>query len=309
MDYICTYRCVIYRLSPILNTLNSKILQLFRFMKYILPWPALILLLFGCEQLTLSSVDEPTFVIESVNTGYAYEMTVLLPPDYDEGQLYPTVYLVDGHWHYSNVAADALRMMRRDQIRDVILVGVAYADIPPNTLGGFGEISQIRIDDFTFPKNVETDTLGGLSFEFREFFKEELIPEVERRYSTSADERTLMGHSLGGYFGYWEMFTFSDSSLFQYVEAGSPALWWADGYLLGVADSLAAQNQALPFRLHTTMGKLESVVWNTFFDELEERFTESEPEGLIYSFERYPYGHSAMAEVGFREGLLYFFGQ
>lgn len=266
-----------------------------------------LLLLLGCEDITIANGDQAQFVINSTFTDRSYEMTVLLPPDYDPQQTYPSVYLVDGHWHYKGAAQDAQRLMEDGEIRDVILIGIAYDGIIPNSLGGYGEISRLRIDDFTAVKNVETDTLGGKAHLFRQFIQEELIPEVESRYATSQAERTLMGHSLGGYFGIWEMLTFQDSSLFAYVEAGSPALWWGDGDLLSREAGLAAQ-ASLPINLHTTMGTLESVVWNTFYDEFEARLNDKQYAGLTYIFERYRVGHAATAEIGFEDGLLYFFG-
>lgn len=268
-----------------------------------------ILLWSACAQVTLQDANEQSFTIESPQTGQTYEISVLLPADYSTEKTYPSVYLIDGHWHYLNVAADAKRMMEQGEIEDIILVGIAYDGLAPNTLGGFGTISELRIDDLTFPKNEDSARLGGKAFEFREFIKDDLIPAVEDLYSTNSDRRTLMGHSLGGYFGIWEMFTFSDSSLFTQIEAGSPALWWADGYLMAQEAAHAEADKALPFDLHTTMGSLESVTWNAFFDEFEARLETSKHPELRYIFERYPKGHTANAEEGFRQGLLYFFGQ
>jgi predicted alpha/beta superfamily hydrolase len=262
----------------------------------------------GCERITLASATEERLVLDSSFTDYTYEITVLLPPGYQADQNYPSVYLLDGHWHYPDVAADAQRLMEKGEIRDLILVGIAYHDIPPNTLSGYARIYDIRIDDFTFPKNETEAEWGGKAADFRRFLGEELIPEVESRYATSATERTLMGHSLGGYFGFWEMFTHRDRSLFQNVEASSPALWWADGYLLDQEAALDSSEASLPFDLHTNMGQLESVTWNTFFDEMEARFEAADRPELTYTFERYPYGHTAMAEEGFCAGLRYFFG-
>lgn len=265
------------------------------------------LTLTACTGFILRNSEQEQFVMKSQFTGRSYEMTVLLPPDYDPQQMYPSVYLIDGHWHVKNAASDAYRLMKDNEIRDILLIGIAYHDITPNGLNGYAEISELRIDDLTYTKNQDTDERGGNALQFRQFIKDELIPEVESRYATNANERTLMGHSLGGYFGIWEMLTFQDSSLYAYVEAGSPALWWADGYLLGLEAGLG-EAANMPFRLHTTMGTMESVVWNTFYDEFEARLTEKQYSGLSYQFERYPVGHAASAKLGFKDGLIYFFG-
>jgi len=270
---------------------------------------ALLLFATACENLTLRSAEQESFELASDQTGQSYEISILLPPNYDETASYPSVYLLDGHWHYPHVAADAQQLMEKGEIDDVIIVGIAFAGIDEKTLGGFAEISRLRIDDLTFPKNREVDTLGGEAFAFRAFIKDDLIPEVEARYATSADDWTLMGHSLGGYFGFWEMFTYPDSSLFVNIEAGSPALWWADGALLEKENEIFEAGTPLPFDLHTTMGTVESVTWNAFFDEMEDRINDNNHPGLRSVFERYPRGHAANAEVGFRAGLKYFFGK
>jgi len=268
-----------------------------------------LLFLSGCAQLTLRNATEESFVLSSDDTGFSYEITVLLPPDYDESRTYPSVYLVDGHWHYLHVASDAKKLMQKGEIEDVILVGIAYEGLAPNTLGGYGQISELRIDDLTSVKNVEEDERGGKSAAFRDFFVNDLIPEVESRFSTDAVERTLMGHSLGGYFGIWEMLTFHENSLYDNVHSGSPALWWADGFLMAEEERVAREELMLPFDFHTDMGELEGVTWNAFFDEFEERLGESDHPGLNAEFKRYPRGHANNAEKGFREALLHFFGQ
>ncbi len=268
----------------------------------------LLFLLSGCAQLTLRNATEESFVLLSDTTGFSYEITVLLPPDYDPSLVYPSVYLLDGHWHYSNVAADAKQLMDRGDIEDIILVGIAYDGLAPNTLSGFGEISDIRIDDLTSVKDTPNADRGGKSPAFREFIRQDVIPEVESRYATNDQDRTLMGHSLGGYFGVWEMLTFHENSLFDNIHAGSPALWWGDGFLIGEEERVHDEGLALPFDFHTDMGSLEGVSWNTFFDEFEERVLEHNHPGLAATFSRYPRGHSNNAEIGYRRALKHFFG-
>jgi hypothetical protein len=301
--HVCVAKAFLGILSLSRNSLIPFLMKQVLFLGLFLPW------LVSCETLTLRQADETTFTLDSPDTGQSYEITVLLPPTYDADRRYPSVYLLDGHWHYLNVAADAQQMMAAGDIEDIILVSIAYADLNPNGLEGYATISSLRIDDLTAAKNLPEDERGGKSLAFRQFLVGDLIPRIEADYATGPAQRTLMGHSLGGYFGIWEMLTFSDRSPFVNVEAGSPALWWTDGQLLGELEAAQAEGLALPFDLHTTMGTLESVVWNAFFDEFEARIKAAAFPGLTYDFERYPKGHTANAEVGFREGLIYFFGR
>ncbi|MCI4667232.1 MAG: alpha/beta hydrolase-fold protein [Bacteroidia bacterium] len=277
-------------------------------MKKVLLILFLVPLLWSCTSEDLDSYTEDVFSITSGFTEQNYEITVLRPVQLDPTKEYPLVFLLDGHWHYPQVSKDVEKMYRAGDISQVILVGIAYEGLNPNGLAGYSRISELRIDDFTFPKNNDGDEFGGKAENFRNFLEKELLVKLQQDYPEDASERTVMGHSLGGYYGIWEMLTNSDSSIFRNVEAGSPALWWADGFLTALTADLAAQNSAsLPFDLHTTMGTLESVTWNAFFDDFEGRLMDRNFENLTYKFERYPRGHAANAEVGFREGIKYFF--
>lgn len=251
---------------------------------------------------------EEKFSIDSGNTGQSYEMTIYRPSQLDANQQHPFVFLLDGHWHYNQVLKDLQALQSSGGAADIILVGIAYEGLNPNGLAGYGRISELRVDDFTATKNNPEDQLGGKSVAFRDFIKDELLPELQSKYPEDPSQRTVMGHSLGGYFGVWEMFTYSDSSLFKNVHAGSPALWWDDGDLMSLEENFAGNgSRVLPFHFHTTMGTMETVVWNTFFDEFEERLGDRNYDELEYVFERYPRGHAANAEPGFASALNIFF--
>lgn len=279
-----------------------------KIMKKLLWLGFLIPLFWSCTTQNLDTYTEEKFSISSTYTGQSYEMTVLRPTQFEPNTLYPIIFLLDGHWHYNQVSKDLLDFQEEGIAENVILVGIAYEGLNPNGLEGYGRISELRIDDFTFTKNQPSDTYGGKSEAFRNFLENELLPELQSRYPEDPSERTLMGHSLGGYFGVWEMFTYPENSLFKNIHAGSPALWWDDGYLMNQEREYAASGPGeLDFSFHSSMGSMESVVWNTFFDEFEARIDSQQYPGLEYQFERYPKGHAANAEPGFYDALGTFF--
>jgi len=279
--------------------------------KYILSL-GLLLLLFGCQDRVaeFDGYQLEEFEIASANTGQDYRIEILRPNPLDAGRTYPFVFLIDGHWHFPAVGQSLRRLHRNEELEPIVLVSIAFAGLNPNGLEGYSRISELRIDDLTSVKNSSESEFGGKSQAFRDFIQFELLPRVQADYPENPQERTLMGHSLGGYFGLWNMLIFEDSSrLFPNIHAGSPALWWADGHLMEVEAQRAESLNDLPVDLHTTMGSLESVVWNTFFDEFEERMNSRDYESFSHSFERYPRGHSANAAPGFEEALKYFFSK
>jgi hypothetical protein len=80
--------------------------------------------------------------------------------------------------------------------------------------------------------------VGG-SAAFRKFIREELMPDVKRRYRTT-DETAIVGESLAGLFVVETLFL--DPDLFDTYIAIDPSLWWNDRKLVGgAATSLYAR--------------------------------------------------------------------
>jgi predicted alpha/beta superfamily hydrolase len=79
--------------------------------------------------------------------------------------------------------------------------------------------------------------VGG-SAAFRRFLREELVPEVERRYRTTR-ERGIVGESLAGLFVVETLLT--DPSLFTHYVAFDPSLWWNGGALVDSAGAALAR--------------------------------------------------------------------
>jgi predicted alpha/beta superfamily hydrolase len=98
-----------------------------------------------------------------------------------------------------------------------------------------------RRRDLTGPTRVATDSaiaprVGG-STAFRRFLRDELVPEIDRRYRTTR-ERTIIGESLAGLF-IVETFLL-EPALFTHYIALDPSLWWNGGALVDSAASRLA---------------------------------------------------------------------
>src|SRR5690242_19261641 len=103
---------------------------------------------------------------------------------------FPVLYMPDGgiDEDFPHVVNTVDSLIALGQIRPVIVVGV------PNTE---------RRRDLTGPTKVHSDSaiaphVGG-SAAFRHFFRDELIPEIDKRYRTTP-ERGIIGESLAGLF-------------------------------------------------------------------------------------------------------------
>lgn len=162
-----------------------------------------------------------SFVVQSLALGEARPIHVHVPAG-AKGAL-PVLIVPDGGLDEDlpHVAAAVDALLAEGRIRPVLVVGV------PNTQ---------RRRDLTGPTEVADDraiapVVGG-SAAFRRFLRDELLPEIERRYDTTP-ERTLLGESLAGLFVV-ETFL-EEPGLFAHSIALDPSLWWNAGALVGSA--------------------------------------------------------------------------
>lgn len=163
-----------------------------------------------------------TLSLSSAALGEVRHINVHVPKEYNlaTSTRFPVLYMPDGGIdedfpHIVNTV-DSLIALRA--IRPVIVVGV------PNTQ---------RRRDLTGPTAVHSDSaiaahVGG-SAAFRRFFRDELIPEIDKRYRTTP-VRSIVGESLAGLF-IVETFL-REPSLFDHYIAFDPSLWWNRGALV-----------------------------------------------------------------------------
>ncbi|MGN8077798.1 alpha/beta hydrolase [Variovorax sp. 22077] len=114
--------------------------------------------------------------IKSAQTGASYDLSIYLPPSYDNGsKAYPIIYALDGDAANppSGRFANLKNILERRGV-DAILIGI----------GGTAR----RSTDYTFP--------GAVSY--HDFLTKELVPYIESKYRADVSKRMLTGHSLSG---------------------------------------------------------------------------------------------------------------
>jgi predicted alpha/beta superfamily hydrolase len=132
---------------------------------------------------------------------------------------------------------------------DIVVVGITYS-------GDRADYDGLRATDYTPSPG---DLAGsGDGPKFLTFIRSELIPVVEADYRGDPGRRILGGHSLGGLFTLYAMFT--DPSLFWGYLAGSPAIQWDNGFVVKQEAAFAAKHRALPARLFLAVGGAEPLV-------------------------------------------------
>ena len=141
----------------------------------------------------------------------------------------PVLYMPDG-----GVAEDFLH------VAGLLQVSVANGTMRPFMLVGMQNTQRRR--DLTGPTQSAEDrkiapVVGG-SPAYRAFIRDELMPEVKRRYRTTG-ETAIVGESLAGLFVV-ETYLL-EPQLFDHYLAFDPSLWWNGGALPRQAPALLAK--------------------------------------------------------------------
>lgn len=168
--------------------------------------------------------------------GTPYRIMVSLP----EGDLPWTgvrsvLYVLDANAYFPGFHA-----AKRGQkaFRQSIIIGIAYPGSDPlNFLR--------RSYDFSppAPAGLNEPPQGGQD-ELLDFIEQQLMPAVAERFSIDPHQQSLFGHSFGGMFALYTLFT--RPSLFDHLVAASPSQWWSDRFLLQHERDFTQQVQTQP---------------------------------------------------------------
>jgi uncharacterized protein len=165
------------------------------------------------------------FTIESKLVGEKRNINVWLPPDYKtSSDTLPVMYMADGgivEEDFPHIANTLAELIKSKSIPPMILVGIANTQ---------------RRRDLSGPTEIEKDkeiapVVGGAE-KFRAFIKEELFPEIDKRYRTNS-KKSIIGESLSGLFVV-ETFLLTPDMFDNYI-AFDPSLWWNNHYLVRTA--------------------------------------------------------------------------
>jgi uncharacterized protein len=174
-----------------------------------------------------------TFTIDSKALGEVRRINVYMPPGYTKSgnERIPVLYMPDG-----GIAEDFLH------VAGIVQVSVGNGTMRPFLLVGIENTERRR--DLTGPTKNEEDKkiaprVGG-SQAFRKFIRNELMPEIKKRYRTT-NETAIVGESLAGLFAVETLLLEPD--LFDTYIAFDPSLWWNDQWLVSNARNLLTAQQ------------------------------------------------------------------
>ncbi len=166
-----------------------------------------------------------TFTIQSKALGETRRINVYRPRPWglDPKTPLPVLYMPDGGIgeDFLHVAGLVQVLTGNGSMRPFLLVGIENTE---------------RRRDMTGPSRDPEDQkiaprIGG-SAAYRDFLRDELMPQIRQRYATT-DERALIGESLAGLFVIETLL--QEPAMFNSYIALDPSLWWNHGALLSGA--------------------------------------------------------------------------
>ncbi len=217
-----------------------------------------------------------TFTIESKALGETRTINVYLPPGYAKSKemRVPVLYMPDG-----GMAEDFLH------VAGLVQVSVGNETMRPFLLVGIENTERRR--DMTGPTENPEDKkiaphVGGSAL-FRKFLREELMPEVKRRYRTT-DETAIVGESLAGLFVI-ETFLL-EPDLFDSYLAFDPSLWWNRDALVKRAPELLKGRPEGKKKLYFASSDEKGIIVNT--EKFSDLLGTAAPAGLEWHYEKMP---------------------
>lgn len=217
------------------------------------------------------------------------EVTYLehLPDGYDKsGKTYPVIFTMNGQ-NISQFANDAATLdnLANERIPDMILIGISNTGVA---------------DTYWSCPDDSGHVTGGKVFSA--FLKDELIPEINKKYRTNG-YRILAGQSNSGLFVMYNFLLFPD--LFNACIIASPMLGWCPDFFLNKTCSFLKDNPAINKKLYISYGDLDYVQVLKPVNDFTEALKQS-PAGLEWKVEMIENtGHVPFSTLN--NALLFFF--
>ena len=234
------------------------------------------------------------FIITSTIVNDNYPIYVFLPKNYDSNLKNQLIIALDGDTRFNSIA-------------NILSKKVEKNSMPPCILVAIGNNKQ-RNRDYT--PTVYAHGSGGAE-NFYQFIKNELIPELESRYSIdSSNNKTLIGHSFGGLFTQYVMAKERASNPFNKFISGGTSYWYDSGVIFNFEEYYASSNTDLDVIFYNGMGSLEGGVMLASFEEMNNRLRSRNFPNFKHKSELIKKsGHSGSATKIVKKGLDYVFGK
>lgn len=219
--------------------------------------------------------EHQTFKIQSKKVGEERTINVWTPENYKVGKTsLPVMYMADGgiKEDFPHIANTLAKLIKKNKIKPLILVGIENTQ-RRRDLTGFTKVAR--------DKKI-APVVGG-SEKFRAFIKDELFPEINKRYRTTT-EKSIIGESLSGLF-VMETFFLTPEMFDNYI-AFDPSLWWNKHYLIKTAKEHLAKFPTTRKRIWFAGSNAKDI--SPYTNKLAKIFNEEKITNLIWKYSDEP---------------------
>lgn len=197
--------------------------------------------------------------LDSNTNGVPYKLYVSLPESYEDSvsKKYPVLYLLDADYSFALAKNITDHLSQRNHMQEMIIVGIAYAGPDNYRVNRTRDYTPVNSVENVWFSDIQEEYSGG-GPEFLAFIEKELIPYVDGSFRTTGF-RALTGHSYGGLFASWTLFT--KPHLFKGYIIVSPSLWYNDKMMFRLEDKL--EGVSGPKKIYCAVGDREvNDQWN-----------------------------------------------
>jgi predicted alpha/beta superfamily hydrolase len=223
-------------------------------------------------------------IIKSKINETDYHLSVSLPQHYSPNDTihYPVLYLLDGGLAFPIAHSARTGIDIFGGLENVIIVGIEYQweqSLVPWFSNRTRDYTPTK--DAAFEKNpaylktfglTEGSLTSGAASIFLNVIRKEIIPLVDKKYRTTG-ERGISGHSFGGLFAGYCLFSATD--IFSKFGINSPSFWWNNMEMFKMEKAFSEHHTSLPVQVFMSVGNLEgnamTPVMTAFADALKSR--------------------------------------
>lgn len=198
-------------------------------------------------------------------SGAEFRIFISTPPTPAPEAGYPVLYLLDANAAFATMLETLTLQSTRPEVTGVppaVVVGIGYpTDMPLDLVRRTRDYTPPVPEHALSPRPDGTPwpPTGGAEA-FLDFIEQELKPAVAEGIRIDPARQALFGHSFGGLFAMYALFTRPET--FQTYIAGSPSIWFGSRAILELEDGFGPRLRAEPrsLRLMIGVGSLEQTL-------------------------------------------------
>lgn len=174
-----------------------------------------------------------------------YLLKVTFPRNYNQNKEYKTIYYLDAYWLTEIVLGTYTILDLCDYVENIVFVGISLngsekdwntqrnMDFTPTPFQNLGLLDKIKEKDEKNKMKITITSGAGNLFDknstgganlFLDFLEKDVISFIENKYPNLNKQKGLLGHSLGGLFGFYTLK--NRPELFQDLLLISASLSW-----------------------------------------------------------------------------------